>query len=226
MGSVQFLLATALLVVLSNYNSFTTAVTLAPVSKCVYLKNLFYDEYLYTSTDNAVDPSTNHVFTWRRKTDGSAKEWKKSWGKEYKFQGVWLFEKKVSACLECYTIKSAFYKDAGPLYSISNAERDAKKSPARWVYTFRGREAFPAQRGEDIWEVVVIPGFIGSVRIRNKNFGETESEYLYAGYDEQAYDADRRNVYTLSAKANSTNNNWNEATVWVMTDSKCPPYEL
>lgn len=221
MSSTTPILAVLLIVILRCCLVKSAAVAYTPPSAahCVYLKNAAFDEFLYkdSSPDTTVGNYANRVFTWRRKSDGHARDWKEI------YQGIWLLEKKSTGCGSCFSIKSAYYKSAQPLYSAAATDPTFKNEERRPVYAFIDKGAFPAFRGEDIWEVELIPGKKNQVRISthtNKNI----AEYLYASDDNNAFDYTRRNVYTWSSKKDSNIDTWKGVGDWIMEDTVCPEF--
>lgn len=215
-------LSAALLLVVLNCNLVTSAAvpyTTSSVSQCVYLKNSHFDEYLYkdTSPGRTVDTYANRVFTWRRKTDGHPRDWKDI------YQGIWLLENKSTACPGCFSIKAAYYKSAQPLFSVASTDPTFKDDKRRPVYAFIDKGAFPAFRGEDIWEVEKIPGKANHVRISTHNNKNT-IEYLYAGDENNVYDNSRRNVYTWSSKTDTNIETWKGVGDWIVEDTECPEF--
>lgn len=193
--------------------------------KCYYLKNVHYGEYLYNgSPDQAFDAESNRVFTWRRKSDGPASNWGSSWGNHYRYQGMWLVEKKTTVCSNCYEIKSLYYKNhSQPLYSEwFNPVRAQSRPPFNAVYTYRRPGSVPKYLGRHIWVLEKLPN---GVRIKNFNLpsDENKENYLYASSNKQAYDKDRRNVFTGTLNK-SSNNNKKQLADWVMESAVCPLY--
>lgn len=233
MNSVTHLLLITALLIIFNCCSFSTAApslsleSLLKVSngvKCVYLKNVEYDEYLYAAWPNAAYDSKHDVFTWRKKSDGPASNWGNAWGIKNKDQGKWLLVKEDSACDNCYAIRSVYYKEpqAQPLYSASSQDPDFKKSsPRRPVYTYKGGNAdFPKSQGRHIWQLEKISGYPDRVRIKSKNVRRSDEpieEYLYAAADEHAYNVDRRRVFTWSSKTEE--DKLGKKGDWIMEDA-------
>lgn len=192
-------------------------------SKCVYLKNVEFDEYLYAAqTSYAFDESNNRVFTWKKKSDGHPSNWGNVWGIANKDQGKWLLVKENFACENCYAIRSVYYKEhqAQPLYSTSSQDPEFKKlSPRRPVYTYSVKADFPRSQGRHIWQLVNVPGYPDRVWIKSKNIRSDEpmEEYLYAAIESYAYDKDRRNVFTWSSTTEA--DKWGKTGDWIMEDA-------
>lgn len=74
-----------------NYCSSSESAALTPKPKCVFLKNVLNQEFLYNETsDFAIDPFSNQVFTWRRKSDDHLKYW----ASQHHEKAMGLLEKK------------------------------------------------------------------------------------------------------------------------------------
>lgn len=213
MNSIVLLLAAAMLINSPAYSQ---------ESRCVYLKNAKFGEYLYSTADQPVDSSSHRVFTWRGKSDGPASDWGKTWGSRHEYQGVWFIEKKDS-CLECYTIKSAYYGDnAQPLYAVSLADPTFRDPSRRPVYTYRGRNSLAANKNGDSWKLETVPGYSDRVRIKYTNAEMKFDEYFYAVTDDLAFDQNRRNVYTWSSKQEANLDSWGGVADWIMENAVCP----
>lgn len=220
MTAKTFTLLLAALQLMVLHCSSVKAVPFTPESKCVYLKSVLYDEYLYTEAPKGAYeeyPNINRVFAWGRKADDPS-NWEKTKGNEFKYQAVYHIQKNNTTCQECFTIKSAYFKDAGSLFSF------AERGPERFVATFSGKNQLPTDLGQDIWEIMNVPGNPNHIRIKNKDPLEKKIEYVYAGT--QKPDDDRRAVYMYSEKENSKIDTWKGAADWVMLDVECPSYVL
>lgn len=233
---------TALFLLVLNYCcTLSSAAALSRVSrqapkKCVYLKNAHYGEYLHTALTNgpiplcAQIPSSNlygnRIFTWRRKENISWKDWERTRGQVFENQAVWIFQRISNSCPNCFTIKSAFYEyNSEPLYAVSSLDHAFELArPRRPVYTYRGLESFPSERGQNTWEIEIVPNFSNRIRIKVKNIGDIGDEYLYAAEDDRAHDQERRNVFTWSSSDNSNINTWNGVGDWIVESASCPPY--
>lgn len=231
MISTTFLLAAVLLVVL-NCCSFSTAqatATSGPLhGRCFYIKNVYTKEYLYTNADrkikNAFKASKVPVFTWRRLSDGPASEWSRTFGESHRYQGVWLFEDK--GCQNCYTIKSVYFDNPESLYAVASADSEfQKKRPNRPVYAYNVDHAFPEEEGENTWKIENVPnGRVGQIRIYSKHIGSATGEPFFASSDDEAFDKDRRNVFTWSSKEDSIA--FLQQGEWFLEKATCPPHLL
>lgn len=188
---------------------------------CAYLKNAHFKEYLYT-TSSVIDSTKRvRVFTWMNKSDGSAREWKDTWGEKYDNQGLWLIEKH-HACLDCYTIKSLYEKDMRHqyLFSVANTDPEFRNSrPRRSVYAYRIEHAFPESEGEHIWKIEDVDGK-SHVRIQSKTIGRPMGEYLYAVGNGETFDAERRSIFTWASKQDSEA--FTEQGDWILKKTDCP----
>lgn len=213
MDSIILLLSAILLITNAIY---------AQESRCVYLKNAKYGEYLYSTTDQPVDSNSHRVFTWRKKSDGPASSWGKTWGSRYQYQGMWMIE-KTNSCLECYTIKSVYFGDNGqPLYAVSSMDPTYKDSSRRPVYTYRGRSSLAANKNGDSWKIETVSGYSDRVRIKYTNDEKQVDEYFYAVADDLAFDNERRNVFTWSSNQDTNINSWGGVADWIMENTACP----
>lgn len=231
MRSITFLLATVLLEVL-NCCSLTAAQASArngPLhGRCFFIKNVYTKEYLYTNADRKISSvhkdSKVPVFTWRKLTDGPASEWSSTFGEKHRYQGVWLFETK--GCTDCYTIKTVYFDNPESLYSVASADPEfQKRRPNRPVYAYHVDHAFPEEEGEEIWKIENVPnGRVGQIRIYSKHIGSATGEPFFASSDDEAFDKDRRNVFTWSSKDDSIA--FDQRGEWFLEKATCPPHIL
>lgn len=226
MRSITFFLISVLLIVLNCSQSVLSAPKQNPLDKrCVYIKNVHFNEYLYASSSVGPTSKRVRIFTWMKKTDGHPSNWATSWGPKYTDQAVWLLKQQID-CDECFRIDTVYFKTGTEtLFSVANTDPEYKSGrPRRPVYAYHVADVeFPAHEGEHIWRLEAVPdGRAGQVRIQSKSIGKATGEYLYAVGDGETYDKDRRSVFTWSSKEDSEA--FSEQGEWLLEKATCPSH--